>query len=239
MIGAVPGAAPGAPPDPRPEPRVGLVSSRLRLCAALHRPLDDAAVLLTEQVEAAGVCGVEFFQVREPDLSAAQLLALVRRLGNAAGGRVRLVVNERADVAAAAGVALHLKTGAMPLARLRSWLPADMWVSRAVHDAADVMHSDEADALVAGTVRETASKAAGTPRLGLRGLARIAAASRRPVFAIGGMTAADWPEVAAAGAAGIAAIGWMLPRAGEQAGEAIARAMAELRAIAGGPGRRS
>lgn len=227
-------ARPGDGAAARPDPRVGLVSSRHRLCAALRRPLGDGAILLAEQVEAAAACGVEFFQVREPDLTAAELLALVRGLRRAARGRMRIVVNDRADVAAAAGVDLHLKSGSLPTGRVRAWLPAGTWVSRALHDVAEVTAAgDAADALVAGTVRDTESKAAGTPRLGLAGLARIVAASRRPVFAIGGMTAAEWPQVAAAGAAGIAAIGWMLPRAGEQAGEAIARAMAELRAVAG------
>lgn len=236
MIGARPDDVAAAWPDPR----VGLVSSRHRLCAAVRRPLGDAAILLTEQVEAAAASGVEFFQVREADLTAADLLTLVRRLRHAARGRLRIVVNDRADVAAAAGVDLHLKAGSLPTARVRAWLPAGTWVSRAVHDVADVTTAGDAeDAFLAGTVRDTESKAPGTPRLGLAGLANIVAASRRPVFAIGGMTAAEWPHVAAAGAAGMAAIGWMLPRDGEQAGEAIARAMAELRAVAGGERRPS
>ena len=65
----------------------------------------------------------------------------------------------------------------------------------------------------------------------MAGLARLAAATVQPVFAIGGVTAADWPAVAATGATGIAAIGWMLPRDGETAGDAVVRAMAELRAV--------
>ncbi len=225
---------------PRPRPRVGIVSSRHRLCAAARHPLDEATSLLAEQVEAAGDSGVEFFQVREPDLSVAALEALVRTLQRAAGGRVRIVVNDRADVAAAAGADLHLKSGSMPLARLQTWLPSGIWVSRAVHDSSEVTSAMAAgapvDALLAGTVRDTESKAAGAPRLGMAGLARIVAVSARPVFAIGGMTAADWPQAAAAGAAGLAAIGWMLPRSGEGAGDAVRRAMAELHdATAGGP----
>ncbi len=231
MTGAPSHAATAA----RPRPRVGIVSSRQRLCAALRRPLDDATVLLTEQVAAASDTGVEFFQVREPDLPIAALVALVHALRHAARGRLRIVVNDRADVAAAAGVDLHLKAGSMPIARVRSWLPAGTWVSLAVHDVTEVIAAgDTVDAFVAGTVRDTESKAAGTPRLGLAGLARIAAVSGRPVFAIGGMTAVDWPQVATAGAAGLAAIGWMLPRAGEQAGDAVARAMSELRAVTDG-----
>ena len=87
------------------------------------------------------------------------------------------------------------------------------------------------DALLAGTVRDTISKDPGTPRLGMTGLAGVVAASARPVFAIGGMTAADWPAVGATGAVGIVAIGWMLPRANEGAGDGVVRAMRELGAV--------
>ena len=207
------------------------MSDRHRLCAALRRPLGDAPALLAEQAEAAGASGVEFFQVREPDLGGGALMALVRALLTAARGHVRIVVNDRADVAALAGAGLHLKATSMPVDRVRPWLPPATWVSRAVHETADVPRAGAVDALLAGTVRDTVSKPAGALRLGMPGLARIAALTERPVFAIGGMTAADWPAVAGTGAAGIAAIGWMLPRAGESAGDAVVRAMSELGAV--------
>ncbi len=213
------------------QPRVGIVSSRRRLCAALCRPLDEAVTLLSEQVEAAATSGVEFFQVREPDLDAAALLTLVQALSAVSRGRVRIVVNDRADVASAAGVALHLKGASMPVERLRSWLPPATWISGAAHDVAEARRMVAVDALLAGTVRDTISKDPGTRRLGMTGLAGVVAASARPVFAIGGMTAADWPAVGATGAVGIVAIGWMLPRANEGAGDGVVRAMRELGAV--------
>lgn len=212
-------------------PRVGIVSDRRRLCAAVGRPFDDARTMLAAQVEGAGESGVEFFQVREPDLGGSALLVLVRELVAVARGRVRVVVNDRADVAAAAGADLHLKTGSMPWPRLRSWLPAHSWVSRAVHNPGDVAAAAGVDALIAGAVRRTVSKPEHTPWLGVDGLARLTAATAQPVFAIGGMTAADWPALAGAGAAGFAGIGWTLPRWGEDPRDAVGRAMAELRAV--------
>ncbi|MEP7117510.1 MAG: thiamine phosphate synthase [Acidobacteriota bacterium] len=225
---------PLAAPAGGKRPRVGLVSSRHRLCAAAGRPLDDAPALLAAQVEAARDCGVEFFQVREPDLAAARLVRLVRDLAAVAGRELRIAVNDRADLAAAARADLHLKSGSMRVSRLRPWLSASTWVSRAVHDVAEAESAGDVAVLIAGTVQDTASKAAGTPRLGFDGLARITAATTRPVFAIGGLTAADWPQIAAAGAVGIAAIGWMLPRPGEDPAAAVARAMADVRAVVDG-----
>ena len=63
-----------------PAPRIGIVSSRHRLCAASRRPLHEASALLAAQVAAASDSGVEFFQVREPDLDGGALLVLVRAL---------------------------------------------------------------------------------------------------------------------------------------------------------------
>lgn len=216
------------PAAARPVPRVGLVSHRHRLCAAAGRPLHDAPALLAAQVDGAGDAGVEFFQVREPDLDGGQLLALVRDLIAVARGRVRIVVNDRADVAVAAGAGLHLKSGSLPTARLRAWLPPGLWLSRAVHDVAEAHAATGVDVVLAGTVLATVSKSADTHWLGFDGLARLTAVARAPVFAIGGVTAADWPALAAAGAAGLAAIGWMLPRAGEDPGHAVRRAMADI-----------
>jgi thiamine monophosphate synthase len=104
-------------------------------------------------------------------------------------------------------------------------------VSRAVHGHDELTRVGAVDAIIAGTVRATPSKAAATSWLGLDGLGQITSASTLPVFAIGGVTAGDWPALAAAGAMGIAAIGWFLPRAGESAGDAVVRAMHELAAV--------
>ncbi len=208
-----------------------MVSSRRRLCETVGRPIGDAPALLREQVLAAAESGVEFFQVREPDLTVTALLQLSRLLAEASRGRVRIVINDRADVAAACGASLHLKVSSMPVSQLRPWLPAGTWISAAVHEFEDLAHAEGADALIVGTVKDTPSKALGTPRLGFDGLARLAVAAGAPVFAIGGMTAADWPAVAATGAAGLASIGWMLPRGDETPGRAVVRAMSDLRAV--------
>lgn len=208
-----------------PAARLGIVSDRRRLAAATGRPLEDGAALLAEQVEAAAACGLAFFQVREPDLGGAALLALTRELVAIAGGRTRLVVNDRADVAAVAGAALHLRHHSLPAAGVRTWMPAGTWMSRAVHAVADVAAAGPVDALVAGTAAPSASKPAGSPTLGPAGLAALVAESRVPVFAIGGLGPAAWPWVAASGAFGMAAIGLFLPRPGESVSAAVRRAV--------------
>jgi thiamine-phosphate diphosphorylase len=210
--------------------RIGIVSDRRRLAAAAGRDLADAPALLVAQLEVAAEAGVAFYQLREPDLDVTTLLALARRLVAAAAGRTRVIVNDRADVAALAGAGVHLKHHSIDAGRLRPWLPTTTWISQAVHTIDDVHAAGPVDALVAGTAAPSVSKAAGTPTLGPAGLAALVGASAVPTFAIGGLTPPDWRWVAASGAYGIAAIGAFLPRRGEDPGAATARAIAAFAA---------
>lgn len=211
-------------------PALGVISHRGRLAAALGATHDDAFAALVAQAAAAAACGVAFYQLREPDLDAATLLALTRRLV-AAAGRLPVFVNDRADVAVAAGAHVHLKGSSLPAARVRPWLPAGTTMSRAVHSPDELAAVGPVDFVIAGTVASTISKAPGTPVLGADGLAAIVKASAVPVYAIGGLTPADWPALAASGAAGCAAIGAFLPVSGESVETAMRRATAAFRGV--------
>jgi len=211
-----------------------VVSDRRRLCAAAARPLAAAADLLAAQAGAAAAAGIDAFQVREPDLEGGALLALVERLAGAAGSSLRLLVNERADVAAAAGVGVHLRAGSLPAARLRAWPPAPVFISRAAHDPEELSAAGPVDLVVAGTVRASASKRGDVVPIGFDGLRALAAAAAVPVIGIGGLSGADWPALRAAGATGFAAIGTFLPQTGESIDAAIARAIGAVVDSSGG-----
>jgi len=212
-------------------PWLFVVSDRRRLCAAAGRPLADAHRLVVAQAGAAAAAGVTAFQVRERDLDALALLALVRDVAAVAAGRLRVLVNDRADVAAAAGVGVHLRADSIAAARLRPWLPNDTWISRSAHDRRELGAVGPVNAVLVGAVRATASKRAGHPLLGDDGLAVLVAAAGVPVVAIGGVSAADWPRLQHAGAAGLAAIGAFLPRSGESVEAAVHRAAGEFAAV--------
>lgn len=220
----------------RRRPWLVVVSDRARLCAAVRRPAGEGCDLLIAQAAAAAATGVTAYQVREPDLDGRTLLTLVERVASVAGDRLRVLVNDRADIAAAAGVGLHLRSASMPAGRLRAWLPDGTWIMRAVHDRAALAAAGPVDAVLAGTVRASASKPSGHPRLGFDGLAALAAGSPVPVVAIGGLSAGDWPLLDAAGAVGLAAIGMFLPQAGESIATAMQRAVAEVAAVVDSPG---
>ena len=169
----------------------------------------DMRHCLVRQARHAIDAGVDFVQVREPDLEAGALAALVSELvALARGTHSRIVVNERLDVALACGAAgVHLRAESVPAAAARSIAPPGFLVGRSVHAVGEaVAVAPEVDYLIAGTVFPSASKPGG-PLLGVAGLSAVARAVRVPVLAIGGATLDRMAELAAAGAAGVAAIG--------------------------------
>ncbi len=179
---------------------------------------------------------IDLIQIRERDLDARPMIGLVRRLVRRAEGRpCRIVVNDRVDVALAAGAhGVHLPGHGLPIGRVRPLVPGRL-IGRSVHAGDRVGGPDEADYLVFGTVAPTASKA-GTPIAGLAGLrAAVAAAGDVPVLAIGGMSPVLARSCAEAGAAGVAAIGLFLPPDGVSGAMGVGRAARALRdALAGG-----
>lgn len=162
-------------------------------------------------IEAAASAGVALIQVRERGLEDADLLDLVAGIVRRAGGRARVVVNDRADVALAAGAAgVHLPAAAISAARLRTLVPSSFVVGRSVHSVDEAQRAERdggCDYLVFGSVFETASKPAGHVPAGPEALAAVCAAVTLPVLAIGGISSERAGVMAAAGAAGIAAIG--------------------------------
>ena len=181
-----------------------MVTDRLRLGG-------DREQALVERVGAAARAGVHLVQVRERDLAARPLTRLVERCVEAVRGtRARVLVNDRVDVALSAGAhGVHLRGDSMPAARARILAPPAFLIGRSVHAQDEALRAEDGgglDYLLFGTVFATASKP-GAAATGLDALARVAAATRLPVIAIGGMSAHTIHAVGGTGAAGFAAIG--------------------------------
>jgi len=128
--------------------------------------------------------------------------------------RPRILINDRADVALAAGAdGVHLRSDGPPVPAVRSLGGASFLVGRSIHTDAEARDHGTGDYLLFGSVfRAKASDRGETwPAQGVEALARAVRASRAPVLAIGGMTAERAKAVRDAGAAGVAAIGVFLP----------------------------
>ena len=188
------------------------MTDRRRLAAGPADPARGCRCLVA-QVRHAIEAGIDIVQVRERDLEAGALVAVVAELSAAARGTgCRIVVNDRVDVAIAGGAAgVHLRGDSPPAALVRAIAPPGFLIGCSVHSMAEAMAAADADYLVAGTVWPTGSKTPGSPLLGVAGLAAIARTVRVPVLAIGGVTLDRIDEVARSGAAGVAAIGLFIP----------------------------
>jgi len=206
-----------------PRPCICLVTDRSRLPPSPDSVSDRPALgALAERLTLAGQAGIDLLQIREPDLSAADLASLVRDVrtrleDHGAGSGARIVVNERVDVALAADAdGVHLKSDSIPTALVRRHVPAAFLVGRSVHslDEARTAEAEGADYLIFGTVFPSGSKPRGHRTAGLDALAAVTQAVRVPVLAIGGISLNTVAAAAEAGAAGVAAIGLFFDAAG-------------------------
>jgi thiamine-phosphate diphosphorylase len=178
----------------------------MRICLITDRRQRDPIAQARQAVAA----GIDLIQIRERDLDSAALAALVRAVVRIArgNGSTRVVVNDRLDVALACEAdGVHLRADSIAAATVRSAAPKPFLVGRSVHTRDQAREAGPVDYLIAGTVFRTSSKPADVPLLGLDGLGAIVRAATAPVLAIGGITVERVSEIAAAGAAGFAAIG--------------------------------
>jgi thiamine-phosphate diphosphorylase len=185
-------------------PVVCMISDRRRLGGQA----EDALVAI---VGAAARAGIDLVQLRERDLDGGALVRLVARSIDASRHtRTRVLVNDRVDVALAAGAhGVHLRGDSLPAPRVRAVVPRGFLIGRSVHsreEAARVSAEGGVDYLMFGTVFSTASKPGVSPA-GIEGLADVVRASPLPVLAVGGITVDTARGLGRTGAAGIAAIG--------------------------------
>lgn len=187
---------------------MGVVLPNPALCLVTDRhvcPPDE----LPGRVAASIAGGVDIVQLRDKEASGAALLELAASLGDVTQGSAILLVNERADVAAASGAdGVQLGETAMPTPAVRPILAAGSVIGRSVHsvEGATDAETSEADFLLVGTMFATRSHPGEEPS-GPGLLERIRAAGvRTPLLAIGGITAGNVSQVMRAGADGAAVI---------------------------------
>ena len=186
-------------PDPRSS-----IRDHLRLVAITDDVRDGAEGLLS-RAESAVRGGATMVQLRLKDVDARELVVIARAL--VARVRVPVIVNDRADVALAAGAAgVHVGTDDIPAAALRRVVPPAFIIGASVGSDDEVPLAAGADYVGIGPIFATASKVDAGAAIGPAEFSRLAGRAGLPAVAIGGIDAGNCRLALGAGAHGIAVI---------------------------------
>lgn len=155
---------------------------------------------------------IDLIQIREKSLSTNVLYKLSSKAADITrGSSTKLLVNDRADVAAAAGAdGVHLASSSLPANIVRQTFGAEFLIGASTHSLEEASAAARcgADFVVFGPVFDTLSKRQYGKPLGLAELSKVTSQlAPFPVLALGGVTTNNVADCIRAGVAGIAAIG--------------------------------
>jgi thiamine-phosphate pyrophosphorylase len=148
---------------------------------------------------------VDIVQLRDKDLDARQMLEALEVLGEVCEANGALwCVNDRADIAAAAGApVVHVGQADLPPAQVRRIVGPDVIIGQSTHSAVDLsgaLSDPDVDYFAVGPLWATPTKPGRAPA-GLEYLDEaVAADADKPWFAIGGIDNTNIADVAARGA---------------------------------------
>lgn len=179
---------------------------------ALYAILDPSIIPgpLGPFAEALAQAGVQLVQLRDKRSGAGKICAEAKALASLlAPCNVRLIVNDRPDVAAIAGTGgVHVGQEDLPVEDARRICGAPLWVGVSTHTIEQVRQAalTSADYIAVGPVFPTATKENPDPVVGLEFVRAARALTPKPIVAIGGITVDRAAEVYRAGADSVAVI---------------------------------
>lgn len=183
--------------------------SRYRLCLVTDRGLARGRPLV-EIVMQAVAGGATMVQLRDKATTTRAFIEEARALkSRLAPHGVPLIVNDRADVAAAVGAdGVHVGQTDLPVHAVRALIGPDKLIGLSITDAEQIARPDAsaADYLGIGPVHAQKTKADASTPLGLGGFAKLRRMTTKPVLAIGGVKAEDVAMLAEEGATGVAVV---------------------------------
>jgi len=163
--------------------------------------------------------GVRLIQYRDKQAASGEMLRTAQRLAALAHSlNFRLVVNDRADIAAlAAAGGVHVGQEDLPVEAARRICGPGSWVGVSTHtlDQVRAAATTSADYIAIGPIFPTSTKANPDPVVGVEFIRAARTLAAKPLVAIGGITAGRAPEVFAAGADSVAVSSDLATAAGD------------------------
>jgi thiamine-phosphate pyrophosphorylase len=176
----------------------------LRL-VAITDDAEDRRQDLVDRVAAAVRGGATSVQVRLKTAPPREVVEITRAIMRAVA--VPVIVNDRADIALAAGAAgVHVGEADLPVVAIRRFAPETFIIGASLGSDAEVANARDADYVGIGPVYGSDSKSDAGDAIGVAGFKRLAALVPHPAVAVGGITADRALQITLEGAVGVAVI---------------------------------
>ncbi len=182
--------------------------------AAFFSTAEDMVIFAEELI----LGGCTLLQYRNKGGNARVMLEQARELSRrsragAPAPHLRLIMNDRVDLCLAAEFdGVHVGQDDLLPESVRRIIGRDLWLGVSTHNPEQLREADltSADYLAIGPIFSTSSKERPDPVVGLEGVRRARALTRKPLVAIGGITRSNAASVIEAGADSVAVISDLL-----------------------------
>ena len=176
----------------------------LRL-VAITDDVEEQRSMLVDRVAAAVRGGATSVQVRLKRATPREVVEITKAIVGKVP--VPVIVNDRADIALAAGAAgVHVGEADLPVIAIRRFAPASFIIGASLGGEAELANAKEADYVGIGPLFATDTKGDAGKAIGIAGFKKLAGLAGRPAVAVGGLSAESAAQVMAAGGAGVAVI---------------------------------
>ncbi|MFL5482289.1 MAG: thiamine phosphate synthase [Gemmatimonadaceae bacterium] len=182
-----------------------MLDPRILRLVAITDDAEDRRATLVDRVAAAVQGGATSVQVRLKAASPREVVEITRKI--ILKVNVPVIVNDRADIALAAGAAgVHVGEADLPVEAIRRFAPAGFIIGASLGSDAEIPNAKNADYVGIGPVFGSDSKGDAGTAIGVSGFERLKGLVDHPAVAVGGITADRAMQIVMHGATGVAVI---------------------------------
>ena len=182
-----------------------MLDPRILRLVAITDDAEDRRATLVDRMVAAVRGGATSVQVRLKTAPPREVVEITRAIMLRTS--VPVIVNDRADIALAAGAAgVHVGEADLPVAAIRRFAPENFIIGASLGGDAELANAKVADYVGIGPVFGSESKSDAGGAIGVDGFERLAGLVEVPAVAVGGITADRALQITVHGAVGVAVI---------------------------------